>query len=171
MSLLQRPTERHLPSGGGQPNRKQDFYAWFLDQAQKLRVHQPELVDWHGLAEELEEMALRTRHELLSHLEELFAHLLKLQYEPGENERRRNERQWKIHLAEHRNRLNDLLDDSRALLNMFEDFKQKAYPRACKRAKLAFGERFQDQFPAEPPWTNEQILDDEFFPARIRSRS
>jgi hypothetical protein len=100
MSLLQGSIERHLPSGSGLPNRKQDFYAWFLDQAQKLRVHQPELVDWLGLAEELKEMALRTRQELLSHLEEQFAHLLKLQYELGENERRRNERQWKIHLAE-----------------------------------------------------------------------
>jgi hypothetical protein len=54
-----------------------------------------------------------------------------------------------------RNRLNDLLDDSHALRSMFEDFKRKAYPRACKRAKLAFGERFHGQFPAEPPWTDE----------------
>jgi hypothetical protein len=70
-----------------------------------------------------------------------------------------------------RNRLNDLLDDSHALRSMFEDFKRKAYPRACKRAKLAFGERFHGQFPAEPAWTDEQILDDEFFPVRLRSRS
>jgi Domain of unknown function DUF29 len=171
VSLPRRSIEQRLPSGTKQPSRTQDFYAWFLDQAQELRVHRPGLVDWPGLAEELEEMVLRTKHELLSHLEELFAHLLKLQYEPSENERRHNEMQWKIHLAEHRNRLNDLLDDSRALRNMFEDFKRKAYPRACMRAKLALGERFQDHFPAEPPWTDEQILDDEFFPARLRSRS
>jgi len=92
MSLSQRTIKQRPPSGAGEPNRAQDFYAWLLDQAQKLRVHQPELVDWPALAEELEEMALRTRHELLSHLEELFAHLLKLQYESSENTRRRNER-------------------------------------------------------------------------------
>jgi Domain of unknown function DUF29 len=99
MSLPSRSIEQRPPSGTDKPNRKQDFYAWFLDQAKALRVHQPELVDWLGLAEELEEMALRTRHEPLSHLEELFIHLLKLQYEPSENERRRNEWQWKIHTA------------------------------------------------------------------------
>jgi Domain of unknown function DUF29 len=104
-------------------------------------------------------------------LEELFIHLLKLQYEPSENERRRNERQWKIHTAEHRNRLNDLLDDSRALRNMFEDLKRKAYPRACKRARLALGECFRGEFPAEPPWTDLQLLDDEFFPAQSCARS
>ena len=92
MSLPRRSIERRPPSGTDKPNREQDFYTWFLDQAKALRVHQPELVDWPGLAEELEEMALRTRHELLSHLEELFAHLLKLQYESSENTRRRNER-------------------------------------------------------------------------------
>ena len=165
MSLSRRSIEQRLSSGTDRPNREQDFYAWFIDQAKKLRVHQPELVDWPGLAEELEEMALRTRHELLSHLEELFVHLLKLQYEPSENARRRNERQWKLHLAEHRNRLNDLLDDSRVLRNMFKDFKRKAYPRACKRARLVLGERFHGDFPAEPPWTDEQIRDDEFYPA------
>src|SRR6266849_8589503 len=104
MALPQRSTERRLPPGTDQPNREQDFYAWFLDQANVLRVHQPDFVDWAELAEELEEMALRIKHELAGHLEELFAHLLKLQYEPNENERSRRERQWKLHLAEHRNR-------------------------------------------------------------------
>ena len=171
MSLPRRSIERRPPSGTDKPNREQDFYTWFLDQAKALRVHQPELVDWPGLAEELEEMALRTRHELLSHLEELYTHLLKLQYEPSENARRRTERQWKIHAAEHRNRLNDILDDSRSLRNMFEDLKQKAYPRACKRARLALGERFHSEFPAEPPWMDLQLLDDEFFSAPLRPRS
>jgi Domain of unknown function DUF29 len=97
--------------------------------------------------------------------------LLKLQYEPSENYWRRNERQWKIYLAEHRNRLNDLLDDSRVLRNMFEDFKRKAYPRACKQARLALGERFHGEFPAEPPWTDQQIRDDEFLPAPLRSHA
>jgi hypothetical protein len=85
MSLLRRTTEPRLPSGSDRPNRQQDFYAWLLDQARTLRVDQPVNVDWSGLAEELEEMAIRVRHELLSHLEELFAHLLKLRYEPSEN--------------------------------------------------------------------------------------
>lgn len=163
MALPRRSNEGRLPPGTNKSKREQDFYAWFLDQANVLRVHQPDFVDWAELAEELEDMALRTKHELAGHLEELFAHLLKLQYEPSENERGR-ERQWKLHLAEHRNRVNDLLDDSRVLRNMFEDFKRKAYPRGCQLASIALGERFHGEFPPEPPWTDEQIRDDEFFP-------
>jgi len=53
---------------------------------------------------------------------------------------------------------------------MFDDFKRKAYPRACKKAKLAIGERFHGSFPAHPQWTDEQILDDEFFPSQLCSR-
>ncbi|HJU12339.1 MAG TPA: DUF29 domain-containing protein [Candidatus Binataceae bacterium] len=147
-------------------NREQDFYAWVLEQARRIRVNQPETVDWQGLATELDDLTLRTRHELLGHLEEVFIHLLKLQYERSDNQRRRNEWQWKVHLAEHRNRINDLLDDSRTLRNMFDDFKRKAYPRACKRAKLAMG--LAGEFPLEPPWTDEKLLDDSFFPAAQR---
>jgi len=149
--------------------RQEDFYAWLLDQAKTLRLRQPELVDWAAVAEELEEMALRTRHELLRHLEELFAHLLKLQYEPSASERRRRERQWKLHLTEHRHRINDLLDESRALRNLFEEFKSKAYPRACKLAGIDLGRRYRGTFPADPPWTNAQIPDDNFFPTPVRS--
>jgi uncharacterized protein DUF29 len=56
------------------PSRETDFYAWLLAQADELRVHKPDAIDWEGLAEELEEMAARTRDALTSNLEQLFIH-------------------------------------------------------------------------------------------------
>ena len=34
--------------------RHTDFYAWYLAQANELRVHKPDAIDWEELAEELE---------------------------------------------------------------------------------------------------------------------
>lgn len=116
-------------------------------------------------------MARRTKYELLSHLEHVFEHLLKLQYESSGNELSFRERQWQLHLTEHRNRVNDLLNDSRTLRNLLPELKQKAYERGCKLAGIAIGQRFKESFPAEPPWTDEQILDDDFFPARLTDTS
>ena len=149
--------------GKEKPGREGDFYAWLLDQAHTLRARKPDFIDWEGIADELEEIAVRTKHALASHLEHLLMHLLKLTFEPSENERRMRERQWKLDVIEHRNRVNDIPGDSLTLLNMFEDLKAKAYARACKSALVAIGERFKASFPAECPWTLEQIQDDDFF--------
>jgi uncharacterized protein DUF29 len=146
------------------PNRETDFYAWLLAQANELRVHQPDAVDWEGLAEELEEMAARTRDALTSNLEQLFIHLLKLQFEPSENERRLRARQWKLDAMEHRNRVNDLLNDSRTLRNTYDTFQSKAYPRACRHVAVLFGDRLTEPLPDNCPWTLAEIRNDDFFP-------
>lgn len=153
------------------PSREGDFYAWLLAQAKELRVHQPAAIDWEELAEELEEMAARTRDALTSNLEQLFIHLLKLQFEPSENERRIRGRQWKLDAMEHRNRVNDLLGDSRTLRNTYDAFQSKAYPRACRHVAVLFGERLTEPLPKDCPWSLAEIQNDEFFPTPdIRSK-
>lgn len=142
-----------------------DYIEWISRQAQALRLKQGAQLDWDGLAEELEEMGQRTRDALVSDLEVVFVHMLKLGNEPRQNERKRQERRWKIDLAEHRNRVADLLESSGNLRRDFEEFKAKAYRRARRLAGLALA---RDQKPIGPelcPWTNDQILDDEFFPS------
>jgi hypothetical protein len=151
-------------------SRETDFYAWLLAQANELRAHKPDAIDWEELAEELEEMAARTRDALTSNLEQLFIHLLKLQFEPSENERRLRGRQWKLDAMEHRNRVNDLLSDSRTLRNTYDAFQSKAYPRACHHVAVLFGERLTEPLPKDCPWTLAEIRNDEFFPT-LDSRS
>jgi|SRR5208282_1198014 len=147
------------------PSREADFYAWLLYQANELRSRQPNFIAWADLAEELEEMAARTRDALTSHLEQLFIHLLKLQYEPSENERRMRSRQWQLDTMEQRNRVNDLLSDSRTLRNVYDAFQSKAYPRARRHVEVLLGARLTEALPMECPWTIAQIQDDDFFPS------
>jgi uncharacterized protein DUF29 len=152
-----------MPAMQGVPSREADFYAWLLYQAHELRSRQPNFIAWADLAEELEEMAARTRDALTSHLEQLFIHLLKLRYEPSENERRTRGRQWKLDTMEQRNRVNDLLTGSRTLRNMYDALQSKAYPRARRHVEVLLGERLTEALPMECPWTVAQIQDDDFF--------
>jgi hypothetical protein len=142
-----------------------DFQAWLLEQAQALRARRYDLLHCDAVAEELEDMALSTERALESALEQLLAHLLKLRYEPSENERRMRERGWKVTVAEHRNRISDILDRSRTFRNKFEEFKIKAYSRARRLAGLdMIGlSNWQTEFPVQCPWSSEEILDDDFF--------
>jgi len=142
-----------------------DFYGWLLDQGAALRERRVASLDWDNLAEELEEKARRDRDAVVSDLEVVLSHLLKLAYERRSSERKRRERQWKLDVTEHRNRIQDLLEGSGSLESRFEDLKTKAYSRARKLAGIAIGAHQEPLGPLNCPWTKEQILDDSFFPA------
>jgi hypothetical protein len=145
-----------------------DFHGWLVEQAGMLRARQDRLLDWDALAEELEEMGRSERDALASNLEVVLLHMLKLGYERRETQRRWRERQWKVDLAEHRNRVNDILEASAGLRSKFDEFKTKAYARARRLAGIAIG---QDQRPIGPrdcPWSRDEILDDDYFPAPLR---
>ncbi len=110
-------------------------------------------------------MALSTERALESALEVLLSHLLKLQYEPSDNERRLQARGWKLSVAEQRNRVSDILAGSTVLKNRFAEFKLKAYLRARKLAGLVM-ENLPDwnsTFPRDCPWSDQQIVDDDEF--------
>jgi Domain of unknown function DUF29 len=153
----------------GKPNKEHDYYAWLVEHARALRVHKPNFIDWAGLAEELEDLAQRTKDSLTSHLAHVLEHLLKLQYEPSAIDRTQRERGWKKDLAAHRDEVNDILEGSRTLRNQIKDFVAKAYPRAQRYAGTVMVHlaRWQDNFPPECTWSIEQILDDDFFPNSV----
>ena len=112
-------------------------------------------------------MGRRERDALVSNLEIIFSHMLKLAYEPSKAARTRNERLWKQTIAEHRNRLQDILERSPSLAGKFDDndFKGKAYKRARKLAGIAIAPDLQPIGPLECPWSKRQILADDFFPS------
>lgn len=143
-----------------------DFYGWIGDQLTVLRSRQHELLDFDALAEELDEMGRRERDAPVSNLEIIFSHMLKLAYEPSKAARTRNERLWKQTIAEHRNRLQDILERSGSLASKFDedDFKGKAYKRARRLAGIAIAPDQQPIGPSECPWSRRQILADDFFP-------
>jgi len=153
-----------------QPSRERDFYAWLLHQANELRSRKPDFLDWVDLAEELEEMARSERDALVSDLEVALRHMLKLTYEVRPTQRHWRERQWKLDLAEHRNRVHDRLEGSGTLNSKFEELKVKAYERARKLAGIAIDPSQNPVGPTECPWSKEQILDDNFFPDAVSGR-
>ena len=141
-----------------------DFQGWLADQAAALRAHHFSSLDCDQLAEELEDMAALRRNALRSDLTVLLLHMLKLAYETRPVARRWGERQWKLDLAEHRDRVNDLLRDSGTLRAEFESIKAEAYRRARKRAGLLIGPNQEPVGPNECPWSTDQIVDEDFFP-------
>jgi hypothetical protein len=141
-----------------------DFHGWLVQQAQLLHDRETNLVDWDAIAEELEEMGRRERDALVSNLEIVLSHMLKLAYEVRSTERTRNERQWKLDITEHRNRIQDILERSGSLSVRMDQFVAKAYGRARKMAGIAIAKSQQPIGPLQCPWPQPQILDDDFFP-------
>jgi hypothetical protein len=150
--------------------KEDDFYAWLLDQALQLRARRYELVDWEGLAEEIEAMAARERRELVSRLRILLAHLLKWQYQS----RRRGENSWKRSIVVSRQEISELLGDSPSLLATRAEHLLKAYLQARRLAgtemRLSKLE-WESQFPAACPWTFEQVMDQDFMPSERKEPS
>jgi hypothetical protein len=66
------------------PAYEHDFHAWALDQAARLRAYAQgrsnEPIDWELLAEEVEDMGNSARFGCESLVEQIIAHLLKIEY-------------------------------------------------------------------------------------------
>ncbi|MBV8053958.1 MAG: DUF29 domain-containing protein [Deltaproteobacteria bacterium] len=156
---------RQAASSEPTPNIDDDFDGWLLGQASALRERRYFLLNCDRLAEELEDMAALRRGALRSDLTVLLTHMVKLGYTARTIGREWSERQWKLDVVEHRDRIIDLLRESGTLQAEFEDFKLEAYRRARKRAGLLVDPNQKPIGPEECPWSTEEILNDDFFPA------
>src|ERR1700737_4064111 len=102
---------------------EEDFHGWLLHQAALLRRHHLDALDWEHLAEELEAVASAERRERLRRLPTLYAHLLKLQYQPEA----RRARSRKVTIVRSRNEIERVLKQSPGLLGQFEEFAKEVY--------------------------------------------
>ena len=82
----------------------QDFYTWAMRNAELLRQGRLQEIDVEHLAEELESMGRRERHELVSRLKILLGHLLKWQFQPAYRSS-----SWRGSIVEQRLQVRDLL--------------------------------------------------------------
>ena len=147
-------------------SRDKDFSVWVLEQAKVLRLHKPRAMDWEDLADQLEEMYAQIKVDLESDLRVILQHLLKLQFQPGDNEWRRRARGWKVSATEHRNRVSFILDGSPSLKKKLPELTVRAYAGARKEAALHMNLE-ERALPAKCPWTVEQVRDLDFFPERV----
>ena len=135
-----------------------DFYAWCRRTAERLRTRDFSSVDWNHIVEEIEALGARDRRELYSRIQVIIIHLLKWKIQ---SERR--SMSWRNTLDAQRSELDILLNLSPSLRNYLEDAVETRYPVAVKRAVQQMG-LLADPFPAECPFTPQQILDDAYLP-------
>jgi len=150
----------------GRIGKAQDFSAWLLDQAKRLRLG--DTIDHESIAEELEAMAGRERRELLSHLEVLLKHLLKWQFQPN-----RLGMSGRNSIKVARRGIEDLLEDSSSLKPSVTDVINKAYARARIDAadEIRLTRKQAAQLPETCPWTIDQLMNPDFWPSKKALRT
>lgn len=135
-----------------------DFYGWTQTQAALLREEKAADLDYANLAEEIESLGKRERHELEHRLMRLLQHLLKWQHQST-----RRGRSWRSTIVEQRSRIARRLRESPSLRREVPTMLAEEYPLA--RLKASDETRLEESvFPEICPWTEVQVLDEGFWP-------
>lgn len=137
---------------------QKDYYGWLQENAQLIRERKFSEIDAENLIEELESMGKSEKRELSSRLTILLMHLLKWQYQTV-----RRSTIWRNTIAVQRIDILDLLEDSPSLRTEILDKIEIAYEKAVLAAEVETGIE-KANFPAECPFSLEQILDETFLP-------
>ncbi len=135
-----------------------DFFAWAKEQADLLRAGEFAQLDIENLAEEVESMGRSARGELRNRLAVLVMHLLKWQYQPAFRSR-----SWSGTIREQRRQVRHLLEESPSLRPSVLQDSAYVYSLACPKAVAETG-LAETTFPAECPFTPDQILAEDFLP-------
>jgi hypothetical protein len=136
----------------------EDFFEWTRRNAKLLRAGQFKQADVEHIAEEIEDMGNRDLRALDSRIEVLIAHLLKWQRQPE-----KRSASWLNTVSVQRASVARLLKRYPSLRRKIEPELAGNYEFAVRRAAIDTGLP-KNHFPAECPFTVEQILDPEFLP-------
>ncbi len=110
------------------PAYEDDFVAWLEDQAGRARRGETEGLDLENIAEELEGMARSDRREIRNRLTVLLTHLLKCLMQP-----KRRSSSWLGTIAERRDGIANLIEDSPSLRSYPAEILDRCYPTAPER--------------------------------------
>jgi hypothetical protein len=151
----------------GKPAYDEDFVAWTEAQAQALRaaprVHNA--LDYEQLAEEIADLGKRDLRELLSRLEVLCEHLVKLDAAPNA----RPTAHWGRTVRDQRREIARLLEESpslRAKLDepakpgaptRLEEVLHAGWDEACRSLQHYEGVA-ASELPAAPDWTLDKLM-------------
>lgn len=137
-----------------------DFYAWANEQAALLRAGKLAAADIEHIAEEIESMGRTEKRELANRLVVLLLHLLKWQFQPV-----RRGSSWEATIRVQRRDLDVHLKDNPSLNAKVGEVIEQAYGNALIQAADETGLP-ETTFPAECPWSFDQIMDAGFWPDR-----
>ena len=138
-------------SQSGKSLHKQDLVLWAMQTAELLREGAELSEDEREqVAEEIYGVASSARRELKSRIVNLLIPLLKIKYQPE-----KWTRSWHVTVANQRQEIELVLEESPSLQNVLENDLPQLYTRTRKNAKIETG---VDAFPEQNPFTLEQIL-------------
>ena len=137
---------------------ERDFYLWLEQQAARLRERRLDELDLANLLEVIEDMGRSEKRVLEGNLVVVLTYLLKYRFQPDHRSS-----SWRGSIVEHRRRLRNLLRDSPSLLPAARDMFSECYADSCEQAAAESG-LSAVTFPAEPPFTFEQVLDPKYLP-------
>jgi hypothetical protein len=137
---------------------EQDLALWYARQAELLGERRFDQVDLENLIEELEVAGKNLRRELNSRVRVLLMHLLKCQFQHD-----RICGSWRGTLAEQREEISDLIEDSPSFGPSVMEVAVKVYPKAVHRAAEETGLP-ESTFPRAIPYSRDQLLDPHFIP-------
>ncbi len=135
----------------------QDYYAWAMESAERLRTGQLSGLDLGRIAEELEDMGRSEKHALSSHLKNLLLHLLKWRHQPTFRGL-----SWQLSITNARDEITELLEDSPSLKGTLPELLARRYAVARHRAILETGLP-ENTYPVQCPFTIDQLLDPDYW--------
>jgi ribosomal protein L29 len=139
---------------------EEDFYAWTVEQARLLRSSEFASIDVANVAEEIESLGRSDKREIQSRLTVLLTHLLKWQMQSA-----MRSSSWSGTIREQRRRIEKLLRESPSLRPFVPETLSEAYSDAREDTAEETGLP-ETQFPAECPFTPDEVLSRGFLPER-----
>ncbi|REJ57460.1 MAG: DUF29 domain-containing protein [Microcystis aeruginosa DA14] len=138
---------------------EKDYYLWIDKTIFLLENHQFSELDLENLIKEIKSISISQQKALKSNLSVILWHLLKYLQKPE-----KQTRSWALNLFEHRERIEEDLENSPSLKSFLteENFK-KCYNKARKKAAIETGINLE-KFPNDCPFTLAEALDFEFIP-------
>lgn len=141
---------------------EQDFHSWIQTNVNLLKQSRFSELDVDHLIVELEDMGKKHEHELISRYIILLAHLLKWQFQPT-----MQCNSWLSTIVEQRAQIEYLLEFMPGLKNKIDEAMEKAWSKAVKVAIKETG-LSADIFPTHCIYTQEQLMDEDFYPGNER---
>ncbi len=155
----------HVALKAGEAGYDTDFFEWSIQQAELLRAGRLDLADLENIAGEIESLGNSDKRQVATRMARVIEHLLKLKFSTAQDPRS----DWRVSAAYQRQDIELIFDDSPSLRARRDD----ALPRAWKMGVTLARKGLRDEpvalaqinlIAAEPIFTVDQILDENFFP-------
>ena len=138
---------------------ERDFYLWCFEQAELLRLRRFSEADLPNIVEELESMGRSERNAFESSFRLLISHLLKWQFQP-----QLRSSSWEITIVRERANISRRARENPTLAASMRDLPHTVYRDARREAEVET-KLPRSSFPAECPYTLDEILQDDWLPA------